>query len=224
MTEVSDLPPFEPPYDLSGRCFVLAGAWAGDVPAPSAEGFRLVRFLGRPAAVVIACDYERPPPELGVRYREVIAATVARRGLDLVALPFDMALDHTLPVTLGHEHYGLPKRFDGSLAVTFEGGHLRARGDGLDLEAARLGGLGQVAGWPLRAFAAQVVHAVTANVDVLGAAPPPAKRARIVLRPDGAGEGYGPPRGTVGGARLVGAWAQAWRWTSTWLGPPRPGA
>lgn len=224
MTEVSDLPPFDPPYDLSGRCFVLAGAWEGDVPARPPAGFRVVRLLGRPAALVVACDYERPPAALPLRYREVIAATVARRGLELVALPFDMVLDERLPVELGHLHYGLPKRFDPGLVVRFDAEGLRARAGGLALEAPPRGRVSQVLGTPLRALATKVVHAATASLDVVGTSTDTPRRSRIVLSPEGPGTGYGAPTGSVGDAKLVGLWAQAWRWTLTWLGPPRPGA
>jgi hypothetical protein len=221
----AELPPFRPPYELSGSAVVVVGTWDGEIPATLPAGYRPVRLLGRPAGTVVACHYERPPKELPVRYHEVIAACIARRGLDAVSVPFDMTLDAELPVELGRTHYGLPKRFDAGLRLDIERARVSARaGSGLDVRAEAHGALASACAIPVRLAFSLGVRAITSALDVLGAARAPAIRARIALRPAGLGTSARVEVCRVGGATLRAAWCQAWSWTTTWLGPPRDAA
>jgi hypothetical protein len=223
-TEVSqmqrELPPFRPPYVLAGSCLALVGSWDRDVhEAP--RGFRHVRFFGRTAAIVIANHYTEPPVEMPLKYREVIAASLVHRGLEVAAVPFDMVLDEQLPVDLGKEHYALPKRLDPSFVVDETGGDFSARARDLALGAQAHGAVASVLGVPIRLAFGLAVRAITSSIDVLGVASSPRERARIALRPRGLGRSMRVTACTSNGVALRTIWCQSWAWTSTWLGPPR---
>ncbi|CAN5877455.1 hypothetical protein BH11MYX4_BH11MYX4_15340 [soil metagenome] len=221
MTELDDLPPFDPPYLLAGTCLAVVGLWdraAHDPPL----GFRPVRLFGRPAAVVIANHYTEPPAALPIRYREVIAASLVRRGLSFSAVPFDMVLDEALPVELGRLHYALPKRLDATLAVHQQPGTFAATASDLELRASSHGGIASACALPIRVAFALAVRAVTASIDVLGVTHPPSKRARIALRPRGIGQSWRVTAGRAGGIPLRTLWCQSWSWTATDLGAPHP--
>jgi hypothetical protein len=221
MTITRDVPPFRPPYVLAGSCLALVGLWDRDVhEAPS--GFDHVRLFGRPAAVVIANHYTEPPAELPIRYHEVIAASLVRRGLEIAAAPFDMVLDAQVPVDLGRQHYALPKRLDPSFVVDETAGSFSATAHDLALGAQAHGALASVCALPIRIAFSLAVRAITASIDVLGVAYPPQERARIALRPRGIGRSMRVTACTSKGVALRTMWCQSWAWTSTWLGPPRP--
>ena len=219
MPDSGGLPPFRPPYELAGRCLAIVGLW--ERPAPAAHGFAPIRVAGRPLGMVVVSDFEHPPEAMPIRYREVIAAQVARRGADVVVLPFDMILDEPLPVDLGREHYALPKRFDPTITVELEGARRTVRATEVDVEALAHGPLLRVCALPVRVVFSLAMRLVTSSVDVLGVASEPARRARIALRPQGIGDGLRVKRGIVGGAGIRSLWSQSWQFTSTWLGPPR---
>ncbi|MDB4939459.1 MAG: hypothetical protein JWP87_6431 [Labilithrix sp.] len=221
MTDASELPPFRPPYVLAGSCLALVGVWDRDVHAPP-DGFRPVRLFGRTAAVVIANHYTEPPAEMPLRYREVIAASLVRRGLEVAAVPFDMVLDQQLPVDLGRQHYALPKRLDTTFVVDESARAFNAHAHDLALEARTHGVVASVFAVPIRIAFALAVRAITASIDVLGDAGSPHERARIKLRPRGIGRSMRVTACTSRGVALRTVWCQSWSWTSTWLGPPSP--
>lgn len=220
---LDDLPPFAPPYVLAGSCLVAVGLWndAGGMPGVP-PGFEPVRLFGRPVAVVIANHYTEPPAELPIRYHEVIAASLARRGATIVASPFDMVLDERVPVALGRLHYGMPKRFDAALHVERNMARFTATAHDLELRARRHGPIASALALPARLGFALAVRAITASIDVTGVAYPPGRRARIALAPRGLGTGARIERGVVGGHRLQALWCQSWDVTSTNLGAPHP--
>lgn len=173
-------------------------------------------------AVLIANHYTEPPSELPVRYHEVIAASLVRRGLTVSAAPFDMVLDAELPVTLGREHYGMPKRFDRELRLVQSGGGVSAHASDLELEAREHGALAGALTLPVRLAFSLAVRLVTGSIDVVGDAYPPAQRARIALVPRGLGRGHRMSACTARGTGLRTLWCQAWDFTSTVLGAPAP--
>jgi len=225
---LEDLPPFAPPYVLGGSCLVAVGLWSGEAAVPA--GFRPVRLFGRPIAVVIANHYTEPPSELPIRYHEVISASLARRGTTVVAAPFDMVLDERVPVALGRLHYGMPKRFDATLlvenAVENAGAQsatsFSATARDLEIHGRFLGPLASALALPIRLAFALAVRAITATIDVTGAAYPPARRARIALAPRGVGTGARIETCIAKGQTLHPLWCQSWDFTSTNLGAPHP--
>ncbi len=221
MTELADLPPFAPPYLLAGTCRVHVGLWDRAAHDPP-RGFRDVRFFGRPVAVVITNHYTEPPQELPIRYHEVIAASLVRRGLAVAAVPFDMVLDEPLPVDLGRLHYALPKRLDPTLAIEEGAATFRAVARDLALAGEAHGALTSLCALPIRAGFTLAVQAITASIDVLGVTYPPAQRARIALRPRGLGRSWRAKPSEAGGIPLRTLWCQSWGWTATDLGAPRP--
>ena len=218
VVDEADLPPFAPPYVLSGSCLVAVGLWSGDTPVPS--GFTAVCMLGRPVGIVIANHYTEPPQALPIRYREVIAASLARRGTTIVASPFDMVLDEQIPVDLGRLHYGMPKRRDATLRFETTPSTFAATANDLAVEARIHGPLANLLALPLRLAFALGVGAITAAIDVTGTAYPPARRARIALGPRGTGRSARVVRCTSNGRTLHALWCQSWEFTSTNLGAP----
>ena len=214
------LPPFAPPYVLSGSCLVAVGLWSSDTPVPS--GFAPIRVLGRPVAVMIASHYTEPPSALPIRYHEVIAATLARRGTTIVASPFDMVLDAAIPVDLGRLHYGMPKRLDPTLRFEATRSAWTATAQELVLDARFHGPLASALAVPVRFAFALGVRAITASIDVMGAAYPPARRARIALTPRGLGKSAQVLCGSSNDRRLSALWCQSWDFTRTNLGAPYP--
>lgn len=212
--------PFEPPYVLAGAAFVVVGRWRNDVATEKPPGFSTLRLVDRPLGVVVGTAYEHPPRELPIRYREIIAATVVRRGVSLMSLPFDMLLDDPTPVELGRLHYGLPKRLDPTLALRIDHNGISVRGAETSIEA-RMGSVGaRVLALPLRVAFAAGVRLVTRRLEVLGTADGRGRQARIALTPKGIGDGLRPVSAVVGGQELQAMWCQSWEFTSTWLGPP----
>jgi hypothetical protein len=221
MTELADLPPFAPPYVLAGTCRVHVGLWERAAHDPP-RGYRAVQLLGRPMAVVITNHYTEPPEALPIRYHEVIAAALVRRGLAFAAVPFDMVLDEQLPVDLGRLHYGLPKRLDATFAVEESARTFRAVARDLALAGEAHGPLASFCALPVRIGFALAVRLITASIDVLGVTYPPAQRARIALRPRGIGQSWRARPSEAGGIPLRTLWCQSWTWTATDLGAPRP--
>ena len=221
MTDLADLPPFAPPYVLAGTCRVHVGLWDRD-PHDPPRGFRAVRLLGRPVAVVISNHYTEPPAELPIRYHEVIAASLVRRGLAISAVPFDMVLDAPTPVDLGRLHYALPKRLDPTLAIEESAARFAATARDLALRGEAHAPLASLCALPIRIGFALAVRLVTASIDVLGVTYPPAQRARIALRPRGIGQSWRAQPSEAGGIPLRTLWCQSWSWTVTDLGAPHP--
>lgn len=217
-TDLSDLPPFRPPYRLAGSCFVAVGLWKSEHAPPA--GFTSLSLFGEPLAVLIANHYTKPPPELPIEYHEVICASLVRRGLTVAAAPFDMVLDAAIPVTLGREHYGLPKRLDASLYLEDAAAGVAATASGLELQADRTSALFGVLAAPIRLGFGLAVRAITSSIDVVGDAYPPAQRARIALTPRGLGRALRMRRCLSQGRGLRTVWCQAWDFTSTSLGAP----
>lgn len=220
MTSATDLPPFRPPYVLAGSCLALVGVWDRDVHTLP-DGFRPVRLFGRTVAIVIATHYTEPPVAMPIPYREVIAASLVRRGLEIAAAPFDMVLDEQVPVDLGRLHYALPKRLDASFVVDETAGDFTATARDLALRAHAHGRLAAVCALPMRVAFALAVRKITESIDVLGAACAPHQRARVALFPRGIGRSMHVTACTSNGVALRALWCQSWAWTSTWLGPPR---
>lgn len=212
--------PFAPPYVLAGAAFVVVGLWRDDVVTETPPGFSPLRLLNRPLGVIVGTSYEHPPRELPIRYREIIAAAVVRRGVSLMSLPFDMLLDDPTPVELGRLHYGLPKRLDPTLSVRIDERGVSVHGAETAIEAGTAGLGTRVLSLPLRLAFAAGVRLITKRLEVLGAADGPVRRARIALTPKGIGDGLRPVAATVGGRELQAMWCQSWGFTSTWLGPP----
>ena len=221
MSDLADLPPFAPPYVLAGTCRVHVGLWERAAHDPP-RGFRDLRLFGRPVAVVITSHYTEPPRELPIRYHEVIAASLVRRGLSIVAVPFDMVLDEQTPVDLGRLHYALPKRLDAALAVEESAARFSVVARDLALRGEAHGALASFCALPIRVGFALAVRLVTASIDVLGVTYPPAQRARIALRPRGVGRSWRAQPSEAGGIPLRTLWCQSWGWTATHLGAPRP--
>ncbi len=221
MTDLADLPPFAPPYLLAGTCRVHVGLWERAAHDPP-RGFRDLRLFGRPVAVVITNHYTEPPPELPLRYREVIAASLVRRGLSIAAVPFDMVLDQQTPVDLGRLHYALPKRLDATFVVEESAARFSVAARGLALRGEAHGALASFCALPIRVGFALAVRLLTASIDVLGVTYPPAQRARITLRPRGVGQSWRAQPSEAGGIPLRTLWCQSWGWTATHLGAPRP--
>lgn len=218
------LAPFAPPYVLGGRSSVMVGFVAKDGVAipPLPRGFRPVGVGGRLVVVVVATKYERVPEELPIRYHEVIFAIAARRGCELASVPFDMVLDAREPTDLGVLHYGLPKRFDEALSFDLGPRGLRVSAPSVALRADAAGAFVSACLLPVRLLAALGVRLFTSRVDVLGAAHPPPRRARIALEPEGTGRVLRVREATFGGVSMAPVWCQAWRWTTTRLGAPTP--
>jgi hypothetical protein len=215
---------FDPPYELAGSAFVAVGtwsAWGEDVAHMAPPGFSPLRIFGRHVGILVGSDFEKPPEELPIQYREVVAAIVVRRGAELMALPFDMVLDQPTPVELGRLHYGMPKRLDASMLV--EAGHDRwsAWGEDLRIEAVAHGALARLSLLPIRAAFALGVRLLTRHIEVLGAADGPSRHARIALTPRGLGASLRGISAVVRGNELRPLWCQSWRWSSTLLGAPR---
>lgn len=179
-----------------------------------------MRLFGRQLGILIASDFERPPRELPIRYREVIAAIVVRRGLTLRSLPFDMLLDDPTPVELGRLHYGLPKRLDTSTVVEMDAAHLAASASDMAIRAQSHGVAASLFALPLRLSFGLGVRLLTRWIEVLGTADGPARRARIALTPSGLGTSFRDVSVAVGGRELQTTWCQSWRLVSTHLGAP----
>lgn len=202
---------------------MLLGYWRAtpDTPPPERlRGYRPLRIAGRHLAVVIASDFERPPPELPIRYQEVIAATLVRRGLRLSALPLSMWLNEPLPVELGHTHYSMPKRLDPQLEVTLTGPELR------------LGGLPRadgdvVPGWlaalcmPLSLLLWLGLWLGSRLTPVIGAADLPVRSVVIGLSPHSPGRPVRISQAQMDGLQLRVLWSQRYAFNETNLGPPR---
>lgn len=218
------LAPFAPPYVLGGRTTVMIGFVAKDGLAlpPLPRGFRPVGVGGRRLVVVVVTDYERVPEELPIRYHEVVFAVVARRGRELVSVPFDMVLDAREPTDLGVLHYGLPKRFDATSSFDLGPPGLRVSARAIALRADDAGAVVSACSLPARLLATFGVRLFTSNVDVLGAAHPPPRRARIALEPEGSGRVLRVREATFGGVAMTAVWCQAWRRATTHLGAPAP--
>ena len=211
---------FDPPYELAGSAFVAVGTWTRDVAAHLPSGFMPVRLFGRPVGVVVGSDFAEPPKELPIRYREVIAAIVVRRGAEPMALPFDMILDAPTPVELGRRHYGMPKRLDASMLVESGDGRWSAWGDDVKIDAVAHGTFARLSLLPVRAAFSLGVRLLTRHIEVLGTAHGRSRSARIALTPRGVGASYRGASIVVRNNELRPAWCQAWRWSSTHLGPP----
>ncbi|MDB4946508.1 MAG: hypothetical protein JWP97_6042 [Labilithrix sp.] len=171
---------------------------------------------------MIANHYTEPPAELPIRYHEVVSASLVRRGLAVLAAPFDMVLDAELPVELGRQHYGMPKRLAPELRLVQSSGAVSAHAQDLDLEAREHGAIVSALAWPLRVAFGLGVRLVTGSLDVVGDAYPPAQRARIALVPRGAGRSHRLGACTAQGHGLRALWCQAWDFTTTVLGAPAP--
>lgn len=216
-------PPFRPPYVLGGSLLAIVGLWdKGGAARETPSGFLPFRLFGRTVGIVIANHYSDPPAEMPVRYREVIAASLARRGTEIAAVPFDMVLDQQLPVDLGRRNYALPKRLDPSFVVEDTTAAFSATARDLELRAHAHGSLASVCALPIRIAFALAVRAITASIDVLGSTYPPARRARIGLRPRGIGHSLRVTVCTSNGVALRSLWCQSWAFSATHLGPPRP--
>ena len=168
---MEDLPPFRPPYLLGGSVLAIVGFWQCAIEAR--------RGLG----ALLLSHYQEPPPELPVRYHEVIGARVRWARGSIVAEPFAMVLDAELPVELGKLHYGLPKRFETGLQVrtTADGGRCES-GAALQLDWAAYPAWRQTLGLPLRLGGELALRLFTRTVDIRGIGPP-VTCARIALRP-----------------------------------------
>ncbi|OJY31401.1 MAG: hypothetical protein BGO98_15130 [Myxococcales bacterium 68-20] len=211
---------FDPPYELAGRAFIAVGTWRTDAPIGPPDGYTPMRLFGRQLGILIASDFERPPRELPIRYREVIAAIVVRRGLTLRSLPFDMLLDDPTPVELGRLHYGLPKRLDTSTVVDMDAAHLAASASDMAIRARCHGVAASLFALPLRLSFGLGVRLLTRWIEVLGTADGPARRARIALTPSGVGTSFRDVSIAVGGRELQSLWCQSWTLVSTHLGAP----
>src|SRR3954469_3704851 len=165
---MTDLPPFDPPYVLAGSFLALVGLWDRGEAHPAPPGFRPLRLFGRTAAIVIANHYTEPPAELPIRYHEVIAASLVRRGLEIAAMPFDMVLDEQVPVDLGRQHYGLPKRLDAGLGIDDPPSAFTATAHDLEPRTEARGALANACALPLRLAFNMAVRAITASIDILG--------------------------------------------------------
>ncbi len=178
---------FSPPYRLGAFGCTLVGMWKG-APAPKdiGGGFEPVRLLGRPVGAALVLHYDRPSEAHPVVYSEVILAHLARRGLELVAVPFDLVLDNAFFVEAGLRYYHLPKRLDATLRVelvrdargrpsrmTTSGGDLDF---GADLEPIVFPGVTPIA--------STVMRVVTGRLPVIGTSSEPLLRATIRLAPD----------------------------------------
>ncbi len=216
-----DIGPFEPPYELGGSAFVAIGTWKRDVAQAAPAGFSPLRLFGRQLGILVGSNFERPPEELPIRYREIVAATVVRRGAEVLSLPFDMVLDEPTPVELGRLHYGMPKRLDGSMFVDAGARRWSAWGEDVKIEAVAHGALARLSLLPLRAVFALGVRLLTRHIEVLGTADGATRRARIALSPRGLGASFRGVTAVIGGNELRASWCQSWRWSSTSLGPPR---
>jgi hypothetical protein len=170
--------------------------------------------------VLIIYHYTKPPAELPLRYHEVIAARLVRDGAWLAAQPFDMVLDQELPVKLGQEHYGLPKRYDPTLRVRDHDRDSFCRGQSCSVSWQQRGALLQLLTLPLRFSFATGVWLFTHLVDVLGTGPL-AKRARIALRPHALGDLVQVREAEVGPAQFHAVWAGYFTGMTTRLGRPR---
>ncbi|MBC7171084.1 MAG: hypothetical protein H5U40_01580 [Polyangiaceae bacterium] len=210
---------------LGGGALLLVGTWAEDPPLSpllrAARGFEPVELIGQKAGVLWVSDFDEPPAEMPVRYREVIAAVLCRRGLALGALPFEMVLDATLPTELGHLHYGLPKRFDAEMRVSIDTESPFVHAEGVRIEARVCSAATQVAALPLRAAFAIGARLFTATVPAIGAADPPARRAFVALRPSGLGRAVVVSHAEVGGVALRPLFAVRYAHVRTRLGAPR---
>jgi len=220
-TTMTDDADFDPPYELAGSAFVAVGTWTREVAQDLPSGFVPLRVFGRHVGIVVGSDFEKPPEELPIRYREVIAAIIVRRGAQLMALPFDMILDDPAPVELGRRHYGMPKRLDASMLVESGDERWSAWGEEVKIDAVAHRAVARLSLLPVRAVFALGVRLLTRHIDVLGTADGPSRHARIALEPRGIGASYRGVSIVVRGNELRARWCQGWRWSSTHLGPPR---
>lgn len=218
---VIEIGEFAPPYELAGSAFVAVGTWARAPTLSVPPGFSPLRVFGRHVGVVVASDFERPPAELPIRYREVIAAIVVRRGAELMSMPFDMVLDNPMPVELGRLHYGMPKRLDATMSVETRRRRWTMRGGDVHIDAIAHGPAARASLLPVRAAFALGVRLLTRRIEVLGASSGASRHARIALTPRGLGASFRRVSAVVQGNELRAVWSQSWRWTSTLLGPPR---
>lgn len=216
--------PFDPPYTLGGSMAVVLGTWDADPPLPdpaALHGYRPVRLFGRPLAVVVASDFQRPPPELPIRYHEVIAAVLLRRGWRLASLPVWMWLDDPVPVELGHRHYSMPKQLDPRLRMQLSADALRIDGAPSLRGRARA----RVLRWlllPLSLLFGLGLWAFTHLTPVIGLADTPPRQARVAVTPGGVGRPLSLSRALLGGIGLRALWCQRYAMCETRLGPPEP--
>ncbi|HVH46983.1 MAG TPA: hypothetical protein VM925_31785 [Labilithrix sp.] len=229
-TETSELPRrfdpldpanFAPPYVLAGSAFIVVGLWGGDAPIAVPGAFSPIRLLGRQVGIIVGSSFEHPPRELPIRYHEVIAAIVVRRGLSVLSLPFDMLLDEPTPVALGRLHYGLPKRLDPEMSFQMDASHIAANGVDTSITAHASGPAGNMLALPLRLAFTLGVRLLTRRIQVLGTADGAPRHARIALTPKGLGASFPKVSAVVGGRELKAMWCQSWSFSSTLLGPPR---
>jgi hypothetical protein len=216
------LPPFNPPYLLSGSALVAVGFWRTSGPSAPVSGFRAFCLFGWEVGVLILSDYQQPPSELPLRYHEVIAARLVHRGLRLASQPFEMVLDEELPVELGRLHYGLPKRLDPALRGEVDAASRGRcfRGEQLEIAWRERNLLMQWLSLPLRLLFALGVWLFTRWVDVLGVGVE-RKSARIALVPREVGSAVTLRSAQLAGARLFSVWSAHFNRIDTHLGPPK---
>lgn len=216
--------PFEPPYALGGAMVVIVGTWAAPPALPVPErlaGYRPVRVFGALLGIIVGSDFQQPPEALPIRYHEVIASVLVRRGLRFASLPFDMRLDAPVPVELGHRHYSMPKQLDPDLEVHVTPDAVRIRGS-VDVDARVHATLLRLLLLPLSLCVTLGVWAVTHLTDVIGAADQPTRAARVALTPAGLGRSYALRLSTFAGLPLRPLWCQGYAHCTTVLGRPRP--
>lgn len=218
---VIEIGQFAPPYELAGSAFVAVGTWTRAPALPLPAGFTPLRVFGRHVGVLVASDFEEPPAELPIPYREVVAAIAVRRGTELMSMPFDMVLDDPTPVELGRLHYGMPKRLDASMSVETGQRRWTMRGGDVHIDAIAHGPGARASLLPVRAAFALGVRLLTRRIEVLGASPGVSRQACVALTPRGLGASFRRVSAVVQGNELRAVWSQSWRWTSTLLGPPR---
>jgi hypothetical protein len=198
---------FHPPYHLGAFGCALVGVWNGG-------------HLG--AAFVLR--YDRPSNDHPVAYSEIILANVARRGAELVAVPFDLVLDNQFFVDAGREHYHLPKRLDASLRIDVERdaagapSRITASGNDIAFDAA----LGSVSLPFAKGIVSALLRGFTNHVPVIGTAAQPHLRALIGVSPDPT-TAYRArsARLAVGGRTLRPLGAVFWKTLEVTVGVPR---
>lgn len=223
MTPGGSTAPFAPPYRLDARVGVIAGLWeTGSLPALAREvGSTPVSIFERPLGLVMLVDYERVPEELAVTYREVIAAVIVRQGWRHYLWPFDMVLDHSLPVDLGQRYYSLPKRLDPSLRVAWQTG-ARAASNDVEVVAAVSGIAHQLFGYPARLGGTLATLLGSRWLFALGTERRPFRTAQVALTPRQVGQWCRTDVVQIRGRSLRPLWSQRFERVEVRLGAPHP--
>ncbi|MDB4994667.1 MAG: hypothetical protein JWM74_2099 [Myxococcaceae bacterium] len=181
---------FHPPYHLGAFGCALVGIWnrAPVLASDELDGFEPLRWRGANVGAAFVLRYDRPPQDHPVVYNEIILANVVRRGAELAAMPFDLALDNPFYVDAGRHHYHLPKRLDATLRIDVERDvagaptRITASGDDLAFDAA----LRSVTLPGANALVSALLRGFTNHVPVIGTASQPHLRALIGVSPDSA--------------------------------------